>query len=302
MRRLNLGALVISLAVSTACTLDKGDDSDGSSGTSQATEPGPTGTGGDPTGDPTGSPTGDPTGDPTGSPTGDSTTTSATDGDPTATDGDLTTSATDGDPTEGAGNLPCIDTPTVLTVDEASALGFSAAQLLADKLGARETSLTFFNEPTTLSEQWKSKVLPLTVELRHEGGQIRFIDSEANPDHDHEGDGGFVDCTDRLEIDVKFDFVTAAGEFDEHHDAVLQATTVERADLRVELLPPGIMGSLDPTSLYSDPEWVVEGVQVGAIWQGELAGGSLLNEVHVVGGVGFGSVAHWGDDELGGGI
>jgi hypothetical protein len=291
MRTLNLGTLVLSLAALTACTIGKGgDESTGSSSgsASEATD-----------------------GDVSASSTGSDLTTTATDGIVTtsatdiSTGGDLTTSATDGDPTGGEGNLPCIDTPTVLAADEASPLGFSGAALLADKLGERETSLTFFNEPTTLSDQWKSKVLPLTVALRHEGGEIRFIDSEVNPDYDDSGnESGFDECTDRIEVDVKFDFVTEAGEFDEHRDAVLIATTVERADLRAELMPPGIMGSLDPAGLYSDPEWVVESVQIGAIWQGELAGGSLLNQVQIGEGegasVGFGSIAEWGDEELGG--
>lgn len=272
--------LALSLATMFACTVEKGDDTGGSS-TNPDTDSASSA-------------------ESTAGETGDQPTTGIVGGTDT---GDATTGGTTG---EVDGNLPCIDTPQVLAVDEASPLGFSGEALLTGKLGPRSSTLLFASEPTTLSDDIKGLSLPLTVELRHEGGEVRFIDSEVNPDYDDSGnESGFPgECVDRVEVDVLIDFVTDGGELDEHRDAVLTATAVERAELQVKLLPPGLMGSLDPATIYNpaeDPPWVVTQILIGATWDGALAGGSLLNEV-VVGGdsgfAGFGPIASWGDELL----
>jgi len=277
----------LSLAALLGCTIDKGgDDTTAStSGTSSAT-------GGDQT---TSGTTGGPTEVTTGPSTGPGTATSTT----TETTGANDT--TGGETGTGEGNAPCIDTPTVLVLDEVSMGGFSGAQLLADKLGVRMTTLAIANEPTSLSPDWKGKQLPLLVELRHEGGEVRWIDSEANPDWDDSGnDSGFTECTDRMEIDVKLDFVTEAKEFDEQRDAVLIATTVERAEVQAQLLPPGLMGSLDVSTLYTpeEPATTVTGMWVFGTWQGAEAGGNVMHEVNIGGDegfAGFGPLGGWGD-------
>jgi len=271
----------LSLVAMFACTIEKGDDT-GASATDTDSASSAESTAGE---------------------TGDSTSDSPTTGINGGTDtGDETTAGETG---ETNGNVPCIDTPQVLAGDESSPLGFSGDELLAGKLGARSTTLLFASEPTTLHDDIKGLSLPLMVELRHEGGEIRFIDSEVNPDYDDSGnESGFPgECTDRIEVDVLIDFVTDGGEFDEHREAVLTATSVERADLQVELLPPGLMGSFDAGAIYNpaeDPPWVVNQILIGAIFDGALASGSLLNEVQVGddenGIVGFGPIAGWGDE------
>ncbi|MDC0720341.1 hypothetical protein [Nannocystis bainbridge] len=217
------------------------------------------------------------------------------------TEGDITTTAEPGETeTTGTnGEAPaCIDTPTVIAADAETPLGVTAEAFLADKLGPRETLLTFAEEPLSLSDAWRGVSLPLTVEVRYDAGEVRWIDSELNPDY--EGEGFPSDCADRLEIDVGFDFVTEGLEFDEHRDGVLQLFDPASAQLRVELLPPGVNGSFDPATLYKadDPQWIVTGIEIGATLQGPGLGGSLLNEVKVGeedGFVGFGNVASWGD-------
>jgi hypothetical protein len=278
-----LAIVTVSLAATSimaACTIDKG-TGDESSSSATATDSASSASNSGTTG-------GD---DPTDSPP--QVTTSA------GTTGELPGDDTGSTGPTGESNQPCIDTPTVLAVDESSPLGFSAAQLLEGKLGKRSTTLTFASDPTVLSDDLKNKQLPLEVELRHDGGEVRFIDSSENPDYDDSGnESGFIDCTDRLEIDVEVDFVTAAKEFDEHRKGTLTATTVDRADLDVALSPPGLEGSLDPAAVYTDPEWVITKIDLGGTWQGTSAGGSVLNEV-LVGGdggfAGYGPIAGWGD-------
>jgi hypothetical protein len=206
-------------------------------------------------------------------------------------------SATDGDPEPVQ---PCIETKTELALDQLSPGGFSAEQLLADKLGARVTTLKFANEPLSLSDQWKGKELPFTIELIYMGGPIEWIDSEFNPDYNDSGeDGPGAECNDRMNVGVIVDFFTEGGEFDENRPAVLEALTVEHASTSVEQFDPPVTGSFDVTTLYSDPEWVSEDLDMHCTWQGDKAGGELFNEVLVGGEGGFigaGSVASWGDE------
>jgi hypothetical protein len=222
-----------------------------------------------------------------------------------ATDDSATEPGSGGGPsdTEGVfpGVDPCIEIVTTLELAEQSPGGFSAEQLLADKLGPRASTLLFSKDPTTLSEQWKEKPFPVTVELRHEGGKIEWIDSEVNPEYEDEdeGIGPLEECNDRLRIEAELDFVTEGGEFDEHRTIVLFADSVELARGQVDIFEPPVDGTFDVTTLYSDPEWVSNGLFIGATWQGDKAGGELLSAV-VVGGdggfAGFGTVATWGDE------
>ncbi len=283
-----ISPFALSLVALLGCTIDKGGDDTGASTSGTSGSVGNSESGGDLTTSGT-----DGTTDPT---TGPGTATSATTTDTTGAD-----DTTGGETGTGEGNEPCIDTPTVLALGDVSMGGFSGEQLLADKVGVRMTTLAIASEPTTLSPDWKGKMLPLTVELRHEGGEVRWIDSEENPDWDDSGnESGFTECTDRMEIDVKIDFVTEAKEFDEQRDAVLIATVVERADVQAQLLPPGLMGSLDVSTLYTpdDPATTVTGMWVFGTWQGTEAGGNVMHEINVGGDegfAGFGPLGSWGD-------
>lgn len=274
------------LLVVLGCTIDKSGD-EGADSTAATTGGGdsstvdPTATGG------TGSTAGEPTS--TGSTSTGSTSTGST--------------GTSGDDTgTGEGNAPCIDTPTVLAIDQQSIGGFSGEQLLAGKLGVRMTMLQFGDEPTSLAEAWKGKTLALTVALRHEGGEVRWIDSEPDPEYQNPGTEGGpgVDCTDRLEVDVELDFVSEGKEFDEHPGAVLTATAVELAELQAQVLPPGLQGSLDLTTIYApgDPATTITSMWIFGRWVGDQAGGSVMHEINVGGDegfAGFGPLADWGD-------
>lgn len=289
----SIGFLSLSLAALIACGVkDGGDTDDSATGTTAGTD--------------------STTASINSTTDGDSDSTTGGGPDSTTGTGDPTTGGTTADPTDTGvvttggedGGAPCIDTPTVLGLDDATPLGVTAAELLADKLGERVTTLTFAEEPTSLSDDVKGKQLPLTVTLRHEGGEIRWIDSELNPEWTNDGsESGFPgECEDRLEIDVAIDFVTEGGELDEHPEAVLQAVTAERASLMVSLIPPGLGGSLDLTTLYKPDDMfptVVKDVHIAGTWQDALAGGSLLHEIQIGGDedgfIGFGPLAYWGD-------
>lgn len=266
---------LLTLAVTFACTLEN--------------TGGDTGTAADTTGGPTG---------------GDTGTTVATTGSPTTGTTDAPTGGSETGQDAG-GDAPCIDTPTVLALDEVSPGGFSAAELLLDKEGADKTILTFASEPTTLADEWKGRELPLTVAMvRAIGGAARWIDSEVDPDHDDSGKDGEGDeaegCIDRLEVDVNLVFITNEHEFRESRDTVMTATSVERGRVELALVPPGLTGDLDLSTIYgqTDPPTTITGLWIHGVWDGDKAGGSVIHQVEIGGengSVGVGALADWGD-------
>jgi hypothetical protein len=251
---------------------------------------------------PGGSSTGATEADDTGASTG-----GATEGgsDASGEPGTISATVSSGDPTATAGEPapvePCIEVSAPLAFDEPSPGGFSAAELLADKLGPRTSTLKFADEPLTLSDAWKGEELPFTIELVYMGGPVEWIDSEFNPEYEGFGDGPGVECDDRMNVGVQVVFSTEQGEFDEDRPAVLEALTVERATTSVDLFETPPAGSFDVTTLYGDPEWVSVDLDLAGTWEGALAGGNLFNEVQVGGDDGFigaGTIAWWGDEIL----
>ena len=202
----------------------------------------------------------DGTGSSAGSSTGDTSGASTTDAGSGTTMFDPTASASDGPPM-------CVETPTVLALDEPSPLGFSAAELLAGKLGPRATALVF-DDFDGIAVAYRGQTLALDVELRHAGGEVRWIDVVTD------SEGGPA-CVDRIEVDVELDFMTEDGAFAESRAAVLVASTVDAATL--EVLLPDLMGSLDPATLYENG-WAVTGLLLTGTWSQELAGGKLWSE------------------------
>ena len=234
--------------------------------------------------------------------------------------GGSTTGGEDPDDTgEGLGNdnphgWGCIDSSTVIDVAAQTALGFSAEDMLDGKLGTRQSDLRFFTEPTFLSSEIAGKTLPLEVTLAWEGGEVRLVESELDPNYEYdwgESDGAFEpECHDRIEVDVVFSFVTAGGELDEQRQTTLVARSVDRAHIArgsvtaegTDLYPPALQGSLDPDAVFDDPDMTLRVLVAMATWHGELAGGALSVEMqggpdHGDGGwIGFGPIASWGDE------
>jgi hypothetical protein len=224
--------------------------------------------------------------------------------------GDDAGSGPSNDTSEGPGGAGCLESVTVLEPDAVAPLGFSAEAMLEGKVGTRKSELVFANEPTNLSSEIAGRVFPLEVTLAWAGGEVRWIESEPDPDWDWGGQlGGFPECLDRFEVDVEVHLVTEGGELDEHVETTLLARNIDRAELvgspRITTgadLSLELQGSLDPNTLFDDPDVEVMGLFIGATWYEDLAGGSLLVEIrggadHGDGGwIGFGNIASWGDE------
>ncbi|MFH1468093.1 MAG: hypothetical protein ABIO70_27145 [Pseudomonadota bacterium] len=122
----------------------------------------------------------------------------------------------------------CEDTPTVITLEEATALGFSGADVLALAEGIRDETLTWTADESTT---------PVHVTVTYDAGEVRFVDSE--PVYPEGEDGAIQDiavvCDDRVEVDVTVTVVTDDGGFDEAWDVALASIDGLSAGASVDL-------------------------------------------------------------------
>ncbi|NJK31274.1 MAG: hypothetical protein HC927_02025 [Deltaproteobacteria bacterium] len=159
---------------------------------------------------------------------------------------------------ENAGDFgECVNTPTVLaSVDEVSALGFSAADVLAFADGEHGSPLFWRAPDSEFGVEYgpESGEGSLTVSIAHSGGEIRFIDSE--PKEGNLGEGDFDDdCQDRLEIDVMAQINTAGGALAESLPVTLKASSDLLAQFDAEIPVEDLAGSMTVTAL--DPDFTV---------------------------------------------
>ena len=137
---------------------------------------------------------------------------------------------------------PCDETTTEVAIDEVTALGFSAADVLA----LTETS-------STDSFEWlsTSEVVDLALGVTQDGDGARYIDRQ-------DPGGSTMECLSRVEVDVRFSFVTSDGVFEEEFGGTLTAEEASSASLNQIMDGAGVQGS------YSFPE---NSYEPGIRWQ-----------------------------------
>jgi len=129
----------------------------------------------------------------------------------------------------------CEETSTVIDLDEQTALGFAAQEVIDALAFVHETDLVYGDGGTAA----------LTIDLRFDGGEARYVDSEAvYPDGVSEASA--ILCDSYVEIDVTVDFFTDDGVFDETWALPLEATAADAASFRLnDLTPDDFAGSYD---------------------------------------------------------
>jgi len=139
----------------------------------------------------------------------------------------------------------CEETVTVLGLDEVSALGFSAAEILAIAEGSHEAPLFWHDGVITVGPE--SGEHSLVVDVAYSGGEIRLVDSKPEFGPDEEGR-----CAPRLEIDAEIGLHSDGGAIAETFKTTLEAVRPEVAMLSLELELDAVEGSLEV--LATDPE------------------------------------------------
>ncbi|MEX1365325.1 MAG: hypothetical protein AB1Z98_19510 [Nannocystaceae bacterium] len=224
--------------------------------------------------------------------------TGGTDGSDSA-DGDSASS----NPTMDPEQLPCLVQTTVLAgPDEVSPLGFPAAGLIALSDGwSLDFSWTTDNGAIDVVAEGTTTQLDLG--LSYSGGEIRFVDTEPNPDYPNDGKEIENDCSDWLEIDMELSFTTLDARFDEQLSIVGVATVADELSFIYDVEPDGFMGTFSSAEVtFPEANGTVDMFSLrGQFTAGEDPTGGLWIEITqwLPGGdpgdafVGFGIIAGW---------
>ncbi|MES2641631.1 MAG: hypothetical protein V4850_19220 [Myxococcota bacterium] len=124
----------------------------------------------------------------------------------------------------------CISTPSAVDSADATALGYSADDLIAQLGTATTQTLTWVGDESETT---------LTVELTGGAGDVRFIDNEV------ESGGDPASCEDSLEVDTNVAISTADGVFAETWAVTLHAYTVDSASFTQDLDAAALIGTFD---------------------------------------------------------
>ncbi len=141
--------------------------------------------------------------------------------------------ACDGNLDEAAGG--CDETATELAVDEVSALGFAADELLANIAGPRNEILEWTDGAQT----------GILVEMVNNGA-VHYVDSEPKASEGGMEDAAAALCEDRIEVDAQVIVSTDDGLLDETLDVTLTADEATSADFYLsDLTPDDLNGTYD---------------------------------------------------------
>ncbi|GEM_PF-5274046 len=191
------------------------------------------------------------------------------------------------------GRNSCVDSSTVMTADEVSPLGFAAAEIIATASGSHDSPIFWtagtHDGPIDIEVRPESGEGTLTVTIAHEGGEIRYVDSEPAPSDENTNDGSWAECPDRVEIDVHVSARTGGGALDESFETTLEAKMPRHATFTYEVDLDALSGSFQVENGNPDIEVGQANLEVGVSEFG--IHGSLSGQLSMSGdgwvGVGF---------------
>lgn len=141
---------------------------------------------------------------------------------------------------DAPGEPACLETTTVLDDSaEVTALGFPADAVIAISNGW-SSQLAWLPNDGPVMVTPAGTTAELQIGLTYSGGEIRFIESVANPDAPLEFD---ADCGDRIELEVDITFSTDDGLFAESFVAVGTTSSAGRLDIQEYFAPDAFAGT-----------------------------------------------------------
>ncbi|WP_437336220.1 hypothetical protein [Sorangium sp. So ce394] len=204
----------------------------------------------------------------------------------------------------GTGDGACEETSIVVgSLEEATALGFTAGEVLAQAEGTFESPIVWAPPGDMVNAGPEQGEGEITIDVAHGGGAIRFVESrfvESRPwGSNDETEGGPAIagdlCKSRIEIDVELTIATSGGALAETVPAILSSSDPRHVALEAELDPDALSGSLVFTPQREG--WALAdltirgGMAAGASW-GSI-GARLEYSDGEVTGAGFRSFASW---------
>ncbi|WP_437720443.1 hypothetical protein [Sorangium sp. So ce861] len=204
----------------------------------------------------------------------------------------------------GADEGACEETSLVVgSLEEATALGFTAGEVLAQAEGTFESPIVWAPPDDMVNAGPEQGEGEITINVAHGGGAIRFVESrfvESRPresnDEIEAGPAIAGDlCKSRIEIDVELTIATSGGALAETVPAILSSSDPRHVALEAELDLDALSGSLVLTPQREG--WALAdltirgGMAAGASW-GSI-GARLEYSDGEVAGAGFRSIASW---------
>ncbi len=135
----------------------------------------------------------------------------------------------------------CVDTPSDVTADEVTALGFSANDVLAAVGGTHETDLLWMASDLYATHSLAGTVTPLTLTLADAVTAARYIDSQGGGCVG--GDGPCLVCQPRAEIDVEFGIQSGDGALDETFSVTLVVPSIDNSTFEVDVPAANLQGT-----------------------------------------------------------
>jgi hypothetical protein len=141
----------------------------------------------------------------------------------------------------GGGFSECVDTPSDVTADEVTALGFSANDVLAAVGGTRETDLLWMPSDLYATHSLAGTVTPLTLTVANAVTASRYIDSQGGGCVG--GDGPCFVCTPRAQLEVELDIQSGDGALDEVFTVTLEVPSLDNITFAVDVPAADLQGS-----------------------------------------------------------
>lgn len=173
--------------------------------------------------------------------------------------------------TEDLNGPGCEETPTVVALDEVTALGFSAQDLLDLAQGQHDETFRWARDGSTT---------PMLLQVDFDAGEARYVDSVPVEDDANgvEPDLAAI-CESRVEVDVMIAFSTDDGAFDEVFSAPLTATSAARSELSTELDPDALTGTYDMDVDIQEPDYDERGLWLRAGFDTMGASGEVAGQI-----------------------
>lgn len=137
----------------------------------------------------------------------------------------------------------CVDEAVVIGLDEVSELGFAPQAVVDLALGEHEGTVTW--------DRGSDAAISLSVS---QVGEARFVDSEVEVPDGPVNDI-WVECPDRVEVDVLVELSTDDGWFDESFELALISFDGELASFEQELDLDELVGSFDIEPDVASPDY-----------------------------------------------
>ncbi len=189
----------------------------------------------------------------------------------------------------------CEATETEVSLDELTALGFAAQDVVALADGEHQVTLTWADDTTT----------PMTLTATLDGRAL-FVDEEAVYPEEGGPDIGVV-CDDHVAIEGTLELVTEDGQLAELVDVTFRSNDGLRADVWAELDPEDLGGTLVFDDFHEETDYDDRGMNVNASFDASGTSGEVGGTVSGTGDCadgepctawqGFVSIGAWGQEE-----